>query len=206
MTEKTVPDIVISRLPKYLQTLEHLSKQNIHFTSSQALGVILGISAAQIRKDLSQFGEFGKQGTGYPVEALITQLRTILHINQSWDLALVGIGDLGTALARYQGFENHGFNIVLAFDNDPEKVNKTIGNVTIQSTDDMIDSIKNQSVKIAMLTVPASQAQSVAEELVEAGIQAIISYAPISLTLPPTVHVDYVDPILKIQHMTYYLD
>ena len=206
MIEKTVPDIVVSRLPKYLQTLEHLSKQNVRYASSQSLGEMLGISAAQIRKDLSQFGEFGKQGTGYPVEALITQLRKILNINQNWDLVLVGIGDLGTALARYQGFENHGFNIVLAFDNDPAKVNKTIGNIKVQSTEHMIDEIKLRSVKIAMLTVPAAQAQAVAEKLILAGIQAIISYAPISLSLPATVHVDYVDPILKLQHMTYYLE
>jgi redox-sensing transcriptional repressor len=203
---KKIPDIVVGRLPRYLQALEHMLKDGIKTTSSQELGDSIGISAAQIRKDLSQFGEFGKQGTGYSIRFLIDQIQSILHLNQPWKLALVGVGDLGNALARYQGFSTRGFHIVLAFDNDPEKVGRKIGDVEIMDISRMAEEIQKHGVKIAMLTVPASAAQSVAEELVKAGVRAILNYAPISLTLPDHVHVEYIDPIVKLQHMTYYLE
>lgn len=202
---KQIPDIVVGRLPRYLQALEHMLKDGIKTTSSQELGESIGISAAQIRKDLSQFGEFGKQGTGYSIRYLIDQIQSILHLNQPWKLALVGVGDLGNALARYQGFTIRGFHIVLAFDNDPEKIGRKIGDVEIMDVARMAEEIEKHDVKIAMLTVPASVAQSVAEELVKAGIRAILNYAPISLNLPDHVHVEYIDPIVKLQHMTYYL-
>lgn len=203
---KQIPDIVVGRLPRYLQALEHMLKDGIKTTSSQELGDSIGISAAQIRKDLSQFGEFGKQGTGYSIRFLIDQIQSILHLNQPWELALVGVGDLGNALARYQGFTNRGFHIVLAFDNDPGKIGKKINHLEIQDIAQVADEVRNKGVKVAMLTVPASAAQSVAEELVKGGVQAILNYAPISLNLPADIHVEYIDPIVKLQHMTYYLD
>ncbi len=202
---KQIPDIVVGRLPRYLQALEHMLKDGIKTTSSQELGDSIGISAAQIRKDLSQFGEFGKQGTGYSIRFLIDQIQAILHLNQPWKLALVGVGDLGNALARYQGFTTRGFHIVLAFDNDPAKIGKLIGDVVIQDIACMAEEVQKNEVKIAMLTVPASAAQSAAEELVKGGVRAILNYAPISLNLPENIHVQYIDPIVKLQHMTYYL-
>lgn len=202
---KQIPDIVVGRLPRYLQALEHMLKDGIKTTSSQELGESIGISAAQIRKDLSQFGEFGKQGTGYSIRFLIDQIQAILHLNQPWKLALVGVGDLGNALARYQGFTTRGFHIVLAFDNDPAKIGKLIGEVVIQDIACMAEEVQKNEVKIAMLTVPASAAQSAAEELVKGGVRAILNYAPISLNLPTDVYVQYIDPIVKLQHMTYYL-
>lgn len=205
MVIKTVPDIVVGRLPRYLQALEHMHREGIKTTSSQELGETIGISAAQIRKDLSQFGEFGKQGTGYSVPYLVDQLHVILNINKVWDLALVGMGDLGNALARYQGFAEHGFRITAAFDNDPEKIGKEIGGLIIRDTIYLIEEIRTQGIRMAMLTVPASAAQSVAEQLVQAGVRAILNYAPISLTLPADVHVENIDPIIKLQHMTFYL-
>lgn len=205
MAKNQIPDIVISRLPRYLRALDHMLHNGIKTTSSQDLGEAIGISAAQIRKDLSQFGEFGKQGTGYSVRYLVDQLQAILHLDRSWDLALVGVGDLGTALARYQGFVNRGFKIVLAFDNDPEKIGKSIGSLTIKSIDALEDEITRNGVKIAMLTVPASEAQAVAERLVKAGIRAILNYTPFQLNLPRDIRVSYIDPLVKLQHMTYYL-
>ncbi len=202
---KQIPDIVVGRLPRYLQALEHMLKDGIKTTSSQELGNNIGISAAQIRKDLSQFGEFGKQGTGYSIRFLIDQIQAILHLNQPWKLALVGVGDLGNALARYQGFSTRGFHIVLAFDNDPAKIGKKIGDVLIQDITCITEEVHKNEVKIAMLTVPASAAQSAAEDLVKGGVQAILNYAPISLSLPDHIHVQYIDPIVKLQHMTYYL-
>ena len=173
MNLKTVPDIVVGRLPRYLQALEHMQRDGIATTSSQELGENIGISAAQIRKDLSQFGEFGKQGTGYSIHYLIKKIKEILNLDRSWDLALVGIGDLGNALARYQGFLNRGFKIVLAFDNDPAKVGKPMGDLIVQSTDTISTEIPRLGVKIAMITVPAAAAQETADLLVKAGIRAI---------------------------------
>src|SRR5512147_1078292 len=126
MGPEVIPDIVISRLPVYLRALTRLQTENQLITSSKELGELLGISAAQIRKDLSHFGEFGKQGTGYSIAYLIDQIQTILKIDRVWDIALVGAGDLGHAIARYQGFANRGFRIAMVFDNDPAKIGKTI--------------------------------------------------------------------------------
>ena len=204
-TEK-IPDIVIGRLPRYLQALQRMHQENHFTTNSKELGERLGISAAQIRKDLSQFGEFGKQGTGYSVPFLISTLQSILKVTRNWDVVLVGAGDLGHALARYQGFTNRGFRIAMIFDNDPEVIGKQIGHFLVQDMALLVEKVREANFRVAMLTVPAASAQKVAESLVKAGVKAILSYAPITLNLPPEIHVEYIDPILKLQHMTYYLD
>jgi redox-sensing transcriptional repressor len=200
-----IPDIVVSRLPRYLQALQRMSEDGNISTSSQELGDRLGISAAQIRKDLSQFGEFGKQGTGYAIPYLIDQLEMILKIKKVWDIALIGAGDLGHAIAHYQGFANHGFRIAMVFDNNPEKIGKKIGNFIIQDIADLEKLVHEAHIQVAMVTVPASVAQSVGENLVKAGIRAILSYAPTPLNLPAEIHVEYIDPLIQLQHMTYYL-
>ncbi len=205
MDSNSIPDIVVGRLPRYLLALKRMSEQGNVSTSSQELGELLGISAAQIRKDLSQFGEFGKQGTGYSIPYLIDQLEIILKIRKVWDIVLVGAGDLGHAIAHYQGFANRGFRIAMVFDNDPTKIGKVIGGHTVLGLDKLDDAVRQAGVKVAMLTVPAAAAQSVSELLVKAGIQAILSYAPTPLNLPPSIHVEYIDPLLQLQHMTYYL-
>src|SRR5512142_175217 len=127
MDSNSIPDIVVGRLPRYLLALKRMSEQGKVSTSSQELGELLGISAAQIRKDLSQFGEFGKQGTGYSIPYLIDQLQLILRIKSTWELALIGAGDLGHAIARYQGFANRGFHVAMVFDNDPSKIGMNAG-------------------------------------------------------------------------------
>jgi len=204
-TEK-IPDIVIGRLPRYLQALQRMQQENHLTTNSKELGDRLGISAAQIRKDLSQFGEFGKQGTGYSVPFLIKTLQSILKVTSVWDVVLVGAGDLGHALARYQGFSNRGFRIAMIFDNDPQVIGNQIDHFVVQDMASLMDKVREANIHVAMLTVPASSAQKVAENLIKAGVKAILSYAPITLNLPPGIHVEYIDPILKLQHMTYYLD
>lgn len=206
MINPEVPDIIISRLPLYLRTLEILAVDGIKSTSSQDLADHLGISAAQIRKDLSQFGEFGKQGTGYSVKYLIEQLRSILHITKTWDLILIGVGDLGTALAGYQGFANRGFKIVAAYDADAQKIGKKVGKVEIKNVTKLEEDIAKHGYEIAMLTVPASEAQNVTNLLVAAGIKAILSYAATKLQTPPHVRVAYVDPLSQLQHLTYYMN
>ncbi len=205
MEHKDIPDIVVGRLPLYLRTLQHMAQDGRLLTSSQELGERLGISAAQIRKDLSQFGEFGKQGTGYQIEFLIKKLREILHINQEWDLVVVGAGDIGSAVVRYRGFANRGFRVAMVFDSDPDKIGSQVGDFTVQDGSYMVEAIRAARVKVAMLAVPAAQAQEVANRLIEAGICAILNYAPISLNVPPGVFVQYIDPAIHLQRMTYYL-
>lgn len=205
MTVKEVPDIVVGRLPRYLQALQHLQHNGNKTTSSQELGETVGISAAQIRKDLSLFGEFGKQGTGYSIPFLIEQLQTILKVDRVWDIVLIGAGDLGHAIARYGGFANRGFRIVMVFDNDPKKIGTKVGDMTVQDASNIEQVVKKSGIEIAMITAPAAAAQSIAESLVKAGIQAILNYAPITLNLPSNIHIETIDPIFQLQHMTYYL-
>lgn len=200
-----IPDIVVGRLPKYLQALLYMQENGQQTTSSQDLGEKVGISAAQIRKDLSLFGEFGKQGTGYAILFLIDQLQKILHADRVWDVALVGAGDLGHAIVRYAGFSNRGFRIRLVFDNDQSKVGTQVGGHTVQSVEQLETKIRAAKVIVAMLTVPAAAAQDAADALVRAGVRAILNYAPITLVVPDGVHVEAIDPIQQLQHMTYYL-
>ena len=173
MNDSSVPDIVVGRLPLYLRAIQSMRQQGQQVTSSQELGKVLGISAAQIRKDLSQFGEFGKQGTGYNIEYLCEQIQKILKVDRVWDVAVIGAGDIGSALARYQGFTNRGFQVTMVFDSNPQKIGRQEGSHIIQESAKMVGSIKEAGVKIAMIAVPADQAQKVADQLIEAGIKSI---------------------------------
>ncbi len=205
MNVNKIPDIIIGRLPIYLRALQRMADKGMETTSSQELGERVGISAAQIRKDISQFGEFGKQGTGYRISFLIDKLREIMKIDRIWDVAVVGAGDMGHALARYPGFVNRGFRITMVFDNDQSKVGQKIGEFIVEDTENMIAKIKEAGVQVAMLTVPAAAAREVTEMLVKAGVKAILNYAPISLTVPGDVRVQHIDPATHLQRMTYYL-
>lgn len=202
----SIPDIVIGRLPIYLRELTRLAEEEGKTTtSSQELGKRLGISSAQIRKDLSHFGEFGKQGTGYHINYLVDQLRQILHLTEEWPVAVIGAGLLGQAIARYQGFAHRGFRIAWIFDNDPKKIGTKINNLTIQDISELEETVQTADVKIAILAVPASNAQEITDRLVKAGIKAILSYAPIHLEIPEGVKISYSDPVIQLQQMAYYL-
>jgi redox-sensing transcriptional repressor len=206
MDHKQIPDIVVGRLPLYLRALQRMGQEGRQVTSSQELGERLGISAAQIRKDLSQFGEFGKQGTGYSIDYLVENLRQILKVNQVWDIAVVGAGDIGSGVVRYQGFANRGYCVAMIFDNNPERIGNQIGSFHVQDSARMIESIREAGIQIAMIAVPAPHAQEVADQLVKAGVKAILNYAPISLNVPSDVRLQYIDPVIHLQRMTYYLD
>jgi len=205
MNSNKIPDIIIGRLPIYLRALQRMADRGIQTTSSQELGEKVGISAAQIRKDISQFGEFGKQGTGYHIPFLMDKLREILKIDRIWDVVIIGAGDMGHALARYPGFVNRGFRVVMVFDNDQTKVGQQIGEFTIKDTSNMVEDVRNAGVQVAMLTVPAAVAQDVTDMLIKAGVKAILNYAPISLTVPEGVYSQHIDPATHLQRMTYYL-
>ena len=205
MDTQEIPEIVIGRLPIYLRALQRLEKKGQQVTSSHELGELLGISPPQIRKDLSQFGEFGKQGTGYHVEYLSKQLQKILNLDQVWDIAIIGSGDVGHALARYQGFLDRGFQVTMIFDNELEKIGQSIGDYVVLDIQDMPTIIQDAGVKVAMLAVPAMVAQDVTDLLVKSGVKAILNYAPIQINTPDDVRVQYIDPATHLQKMSYYL-
>ena len=206
MNADKIPDIIIGRLPIYLRALQRMSEKGMKTTSSQELGEHVGISAAQIRKDISQFGEFGKQGTGYSIPFLMDKLREILKVNRMWDVVVVGAGDMGHALARYSGFANRGFRVCMIFDVDMSKVGQKVGDFTIEDAGKLVECVRASKIKVAMVTVPAAAAQDVTDKLVQAGVKAILNYAPTSVNVPSNVHVQYIDPATHLQRMTYYLD
>ncbi len=205
MASVEIPDIVIGRLPVSLRAVSVMTAAGQEITSSHELGEKLGISSAQIRKDLSHFGEFGKQGTGYRITHLSDQLRRILKVDREWPVALVGVGDVGQALIRYAGFRDRGFRVALAFDADPEKVGQPLGELTIQDVATLPDVVREHNVLVAMIATPAKAAQEVADLCVKGGVRAILNYAPINLAVPEEVYVQYIDPVTHLQRMTYYL-
>ena len=205
MLTKPIPDIVVGRLPVYLRALSFLATEGIQTTSSHELGKRLGISAAQIRKDLSHFGEFGKQGTGYNVSFLREQIRRILKVDREWPVVLIGIGDLGRALAHYGGFVDRGFRIVALFDSDPAKIGQRIGELEIMSMDTLAEMVRERGIQVAMIAVPVTHAQHVAEQCFAAGIKSVLNYAPITLKAPEGSFVQHIDPVTHLQRMTYYL-
>ena len=200
-----IPEVVINRLPVYARALADLSASGESVVSSQALGDLLDVTPAQIRKDLSYFGRFGKQGRGYNVEGLLTRLREILGLDRRWRVALVGVGRLGQAIAEYGGFGPQGFEIVGVFDTDRAAVGKPVGNVAIRHSDELDAFLRTASVDIGIVAVPALAAQQVVDRLVNAGIQAILNYAPMTPHVPRGVTVRNIDPVLAMQSMTFYI-
>jgi len=200
-----IPEVVILRLPSYLRVLSLLEEENTEIVSSQELGERLRMTAAQIRKDLSYFGKFGTQGKGYNVKQLLRELRQILGLDQDWSVALIGAGRLGKALLDYGDFTPRGFRIVAAFDRDPEQIGKVVGGLVIQDIAELAATVKNQGIHIGIVAVPPAQAQEAIDCLVECGIKAILSYAPVPAPVPKEVLLEEVDPVLALQTMTYRL-
>jgi redox-sensing transcriptional repressor len=207
MAKRSIPDIVIGRLPVYLRALNFLVAEGRQITSSQELGDRLGISSAQIRKDLSHFGEFGKQGTGYDITFLHKQLSEILKVDRMWNVALVGAGNLGKAVADYPGFAGKGFNITVIFDNEPTKIGQVMGvnNVKVQPAEELAATIREHGIVVGIIATPAEFAQVTARTMIDAGVKAILNYAPITIMVPSGVRVQYIDPVVGLQRMTYYL-
>ena len=206
MASNEAPDIVVGRLPIYLRALTFMGEEGREITSSQELSEKLGISSAQIRKDLSHFGEFGKQGTGYEISYLRDQLKRILHVDHTWPVALVGYGDLGHALANYAGFAAKGFEMVAVFDDAPNKIGQQVAGKKVMSVAELPKVVREIGIKVAIVAVPSAQAQQVVDVVVESGIKAILNYAPINISVPADVRVQYIDPAAHLQHMTYYLE
>ena len=200
-----VPEVVIDRLPQYVRTLTQLLEEGIEVTNSQQLGAQLQVTPAQIRKDLSYFGRFGKQGRGYRVRHLLTELKQILGLDAEWNVAVIGVGRLGNAILNYPGFNPDGFHLVAAFDNNPENVGREVGGIAIQAMDTLAATVVSRDIAIAIVAVPSAHTQSVVDQLVACGIKAILNYTPINAQVPPEVRLRSIDPVLALQSMTYYL-
>ena len=196
-SDAAVPKVVVSRLSLYLRELQRLEAAGQQTISSGQLGTLLGFSDAQVRKDLGFFGQFGYPGVGYRCDELIRAMRDILGTNQSWNVVMVGVGNLGQALLGYRGFGRQNFAIVAAFDADPAKVGQVVQGLTIQPLERLAETVREQHVRLGMLVVPAERAQEAADRLVAAGVEGIVNFAPVTLTLPP--HVQNVGVALAIE-------
>lgn len=200
-----IPHEAIRRLSLYLRDLKRLSQEKIRIVSSEEITRFLSISPAQFRKDLSYFGPFGKRGVGYDVEKLTGEIEKILGTEKLLAMALVGAGKLGAALLGYAGFLEFNLKIALAFDNDASKVGRVIHGVRIQSTGDMARLIRQRKIRMALLAVPAPNAQKTGHELARSGIRAILNFAPVNLNLPQEVHVTNVDMASEMGSLVYRL-
>lgn len=200
-----IPDVVIDRLPVYYRRLRRMREAGVMVVSSQELGDALGVTPAQIRKDLSYFGRFGKQGRGYSVERLVEELRLILGLDRRWRMALVGVGQLGRAIASYNGFSPQGFDLVAAFDSSPEQVGTDVDGVVVEDVRSVGARLRKDPVDIGIVAVPSEAAQEVIDALVSAGVKAILNYAPIAVQVPPGVELRRIDPLVSLQGMTYHL-
>src|SRR4051812_7525180 len=180
-----IPNPAVRRLSLYLRQLESFHKKDRRTISSKQLGESLGLTDAQVRKDLAYFGQFGHPGIGYRVDDLIGQVRRILGTGKTWDVILVGAGNLGRALSAYRGFEAKGFRLAAVLDNDPSKVGKRLARSTFQALWEVPRVIAEHNVRLAILAVPAEHAQGVADQLIDAGVRGLLNFAPVSITVPP---------------------
>jgi len=201
----SIPQVVIDRLPVYARMLSILESQGRQVVSSQEMGEQLGVTPAQIRKDLSYFGRFGKQGRGYNIQRLGEELRNILGLDREWAMTLIGVGDLGRAILCYRGFPQGGFRIISAFDSDPVVVGEKVGGVIVHDVSQMRSVLRRHPADIGIVAVPAAAAQEVIDRLAGCGVKAILNYAPISPRVPPDVIVRHIEPVLTLQSMTHYL-
>lgn len=205
MRSLDVPEVVILRLPLYVRALTQLEMEGAFVVSSNQLGLHLQITPAQIRKDLSYFGRFGKQGSGYNIKFLLRELREILGLTIEWRACLVGVGRLGRAIINYTGFAPEGFKIVAAFDINDKKVGTHLGETKVMAMHEIAKIISSRGIAIGIVAVPSTQAQSVINALVAGGVQGILNYAPIAPKIPPGIIMRNVDPVLSLQSMTFHL-
>jgi redox-sensing transcriptional repressor len=202
-SDASVPKVVVSRLSLYLRELQRLVASGQQTISSSQLGALLGFSDAQVRKDLGFFGQFGYPGVGYRCDELIRAMRDILGTNHSWNVAMVGVGNLGQALLGYRGFGRQNFAIAAAFDADPTKVGQTVRGLRIQPLEELAATIREQGIRLGMIVVPADRAQEAADRLVAAGIEGIVNFAPVTLALPPHVQNVGVDLAIELEQLSF---
>jgi len=203
-TRRAIPEATVARLPVYLRSLVELSEARVATVSSERLAEMAGVNAAKVRKDLSYLGSYGTRGVGYDVEFLAFQMSRELGLTQDWPVVIVGIGNLGHALANYRGFDERGFPVAALVDADPTKVGEQVGQLTVRGLDDLARIVEELEVSIGVIATPAGSAQDVANALVDAGVRSILNFAPAVVTVPEGVSVRKVDLAIELQILSFY--
>jgi redox-sensing transcriptional repressor len=205
MSNRPIPEATVARLPIYLRCLLDLAEGRGQLTvSSEDLARMAGVNAAKVRKDLSYLGSYGTRGVGYDVEYLLYQISRELGLTQDWPTAIIGIGNLGRALASYKGFHERGFRIMALFDVDERVIGKSISGLPVRHLDELKDAVADEGITIAIIATPPAAAQEVGERLVDAGIKSVLNFAPAVVNLPPDVNVRKVDLSIELQILSFY--
>ena len=203
--KKKIPKSAVSRLSLYLREIGRLEREGKEKVSSAELGDYTGLTDAQVRKDFSYFGQFGTSGAGYDISTLKKVLREILGKDNTWPIALVGVGNIGLALLRYPGFKSQGFVITEAFDIDPKKISTRCGDVTVKDINSLNNAKKNGSIKIAIIAVPPDSAQDVADKLLKSGVKTILNFAPVILRVDNGITVRNIDLSNELENFSFIL-
>ncbi|MDQ3384390.1 MAG: redox-sensing transcriptional repressor Rex [Actinomycetota bacterium] len=203
-TSRRIPEATVARLPVYLRSLVELADARIATVSSERLAEMAGVNAAKVRKDLSYLGSYGTRGVGYDVEFLLFQMSRELGLTQDWPVVIVGVGNLGHALANYRGFDERGFPVAALVDADPAKVGEQIGSLTVRSVTELPAIVAELGVSVGVMATPAGAAQDVADALVRAGVRSILNFAPAVVTVPEGVSVRKVDLAVELQILSFY--
>src|SRR5438552_1443315 len=198
-----IPNPAVRRLSLYLRQLEAFQRKERRTISSKQLGESLGLTDAQVRKDLAYFGQFGHPGIGYRVEDLIAQVKRILGTDKTWNVLLIGAGNLGRALMAYRAMYHKGFRLVAVFDADPANVGKKQASFVIQPLGELATTVQKQAIKLAIIAVPADNAQDVADQLVAAGVRGLLNFAPVSISVPPEVALNAVDLAVQLEQLSF---
>lgn len=202
---KDIPEGVIERLSTYLNCLIKFQQNSVETISSERLGISSGVNPAEIRRDFTYFGTFGKKGVGYDVETMIQHIQRILGSDEPHKIALVGAGNLGSAIASYEGLLQHGFHIAAIFDSDPAKVGKNIRQLEVFNIKDLPKIVRNANISIGIIAVPPAAAQQVADLLIEGNVSVILNYTPALISVPPGIQLHNTDPVQQLLHTLYYL-
>jgi len=201
---RRIPEATVARLPLYLRSLYELAAADVTTVSSERLADLCGVNAAKVRKDLSHLGSYGTRGVGYDVGVLLSQISRELGLNQDWSIAIVGLGNLGHALANYRGFGARGFRVVGLFDADPARIGEVVGTTRVAHIDDLPAVAARTPIAIGIIAVPAQVAQQVADRLIDAGVVSILNFAPAVLSVPPHVSLRKVDLSIELQILSFY--
>lgn len=202
--QRRIPEATVARLPLYYRSLLQLADDGESTISSERLAEMAGVNAAKVRKDLSHLGSYGTRGVGYDVDYLVHQISRALGLTQDWPVAIVGMGNLGQALAKYAGFSARGFRVVALVDADPAKVGTRVGDLTVESFDALEDLVRSREIAIGVIATPASAAQEVCDRLVAAGVGSVLNFAPVVLTVPDGVSIRKVDLATELQILSFY--
>lgn len=203
-TPRKIPGAAVARLPLYYRALVEIGDDDVDTVSSERLAVLAGVNAAQVRKDLSYLGSYGTRGVGYEVAFLLDRISRELGLTHDWPVAIVGLGNLGHALANYAGLSDRGFRVLALVDADPAKVGTVVGDLAVEAVEDLAELVRTRGITIGIIATPAAAAQVVADQLVAAGVQSILNFAPAVIAVPEEVSVRKVDLATELQILSFY--